>query len=137
MRTIRGRRKEKGQATIEFLMSFPVFFWFIFTMMTVAVMWLVFFLNTQAATEAAAAQGAYGGGAARAAQVGKFGSRLGTNVSGVQQLKVADTIGDSLIIDTTSTSRPPWAAPMFNPRPAQGRGVSMSPVWKFEPNQAP
>ncbi len=136
MRQIRRNKTEKGQTTIEFLMAFPVFFWFIFTMMTVAVMWLGFYLNAQAATEAAAAQGAYGGGAARAAQVGKFGSRLGTTLSGSQTVKVPDTIGDSLVIDTTSTSRPPWAAPMFNPRPAQGRGVSMSPVWVFNSDPA-
>lgn len=136
MRPIRRTNREKGQATIEFLMSFPVFFWFIFTMMTVAVMWLGFYLNTQAANEAAAAQGTYGGGATIAAQIGRFGSRLGTTLSGAQIVKMPQTVGDSVIVDTTSTSRPPWAAPMFNPRPAQGRGVSMSPVWKFDPDPA-
>ncbi len=135
MRPVKRTKYNKGQGTVEFLIQLPIFLAFIFFMITIAVVWLSFYLNEQAANEGVAAQGAYGGGAAKAQMVTRFGSRLGTGTSSYSG-GVADTVGEMIVMDTNSTIRPPWGMPLLMPFSLQSRGVSMSPKWEFAPEAA-
>ena len=127
------RKIEQGQATLEMIVLTPYFFYFIFLIFTVAIFWLGYNLNLQAANEAVSAEAAYGGGGAKAAQVGAFGASLNTNVSSVNTVSLSGGFGDILILQTSSEIKEPWEVPLVDIHDRQAIGTSMSPVWRFEP----